>query len=130
MAPEPADETSLAERLARIGGYEVGRGITSAGGDLHRLVRFLRPFTAKYRDGDRALVDAIDRRDFPAIRAAAHSIRGACAVVGAAAASDLAQRIEGTAALPGDFETLKGDGLRLHEELQVLSQAIAGELGP
>jgi two-component system, sensor histidine kinase and response regulator len=122
-----ATSLSLAERLGHVPDYDFEHGLSSAGGDLKRLVRILRSFLGAYQDGDGASIDAASRGDRPAIRATAHSVRGACATVGASTAADLAETLELTAQT-GDLESLREHSRQLNSSLQRISAAIAKEM--
>jgi PAS domain S-box-containing protein len=117
----------LAERLARLPGFDCARGLSIARGDVERLTRILKTFIARYRDGDEALHAAVGRGDRTAIREAAHSVRGACATVGALTATELARALE-AAAPTAELALLQADAQRLRVELQRLAAAITGEL--
>ncbi len=127
-APRPPATLPLAERLARIDGYDFARGLSSARGNLQTLHRILHAFVAKYGDGDAALLAAVGHGDRESIRQAAHSIRGACAAVGASTATDRAQVLE-EAAVNGELPTLQAEVQGLSAELRLLAQALARELG-
>ena len=129
MTGRPGQPTklSLAERLAQTPGYDLKRGLASAGDDLNRLVRILRTFIGRYRDGDAALLAAADAGDRGGVQRAAHSIRGACATVGAHEAADLALAVELSA--PADaLERLQSASLQLDSELRELATAIGREV--
>jgi PAS domain S-box-containing protein len=126
MGPRP-----LEERLADIGGYSLEQGLTSVGGRLEWLVRLLRSFTARYRDGDPALQLALLACDWRGVAEAAHSVRGACATLGATTAGALAQALENELArgVPGPHGPAVNLAVkRLNEELARLSDAITLEL--
>jgi two-component system sensor histidine kinase/response regulator len=121
----------LEERLAQIAGYNLEQGLTSANARPDILVRLLRTFAAKYRDGDPALQIALIASDWRAATEAVHSVRGACATLGASTAVTLAQALE--AELAGGVGIPSGPAVataarRLNSELTRLSDAIALEL--
>ncbi len=78
-APSPP---SLPERLAGVPGFDLAAGLAHTGGQLPVLQRALAGFARHDAGGDPALAEAATPA---ALRAACHSLRGACAVVGAVA---------------------------------------------
>ncbi len=127
-APDLAANYRLDERLAMLPGFSLTQGLVSVGGDFDRLVRILRAFIGQYRDGDAALVEAAHLGNLAELRSRTHSIRGACATVGALAASELARSLELAAAPMSDMQSLPLDAQQLHATLQQLAAAIACEL--
>jgi CheY-like chemotaxis protein len=117
----------LEERLTQVDGYSLERGLTTVAGRMDSLVKLLRTFIARYRNGDAALLIALNASDRRGIVQALHSVRGACATAGAAAVAASAQAIEddlatGSAA-PTDV-ALASAVTRLNEELKSVSDAI------
>ena len=74
---------ALSQRLAGVPGLSADAALQNLGGDEARLERLLQVFVRTYRDPAKGLAeDPTD--DAPARwRAAAHSLRGACATIGA-----------------------------------------------
>jgi PAS domain S-box-containing protein len=138
-APPPSDDAAahrlalrpLEERLSQIDGYSLEQGLTSTAARLDILVRLLRIFTAKYRDGDPALQLALNAGDWRATTEAAHSLRGACATLGIHSAVVLAQALETELARgrqPPSGAALASSVTLLNEELSRIAHAIALEL--
>jgi two-component system sensor histidine kinase/response regulator len=98
-APEESPATGagtepVEAQLSRLPGFSLERGLAAVGGRLGVLLRLLRMFAGSYRVGDPALEKALRDADAEAMYVAAHSIRGACATVGAISAEQLAARLE------------------------------------
>ncbi len=125
-APRP-----LEERLAQIDGYSLERGLTVVGARLDTLVRLLRTFISCYRNGDTALRVALNAGDRQSVAQSLHSVRGACAAVGATTAEAMAQALEAGLATgspaPSDA-SVKTAVMRLNDELIRVVDAIALEL--
>ena len=128
VQPAWAAARSLAERLAQVPGYSLVNGLSSAGGDQARLLRFLRAFIGRYHQGDPALRQAAEAGDAAAIVAAAHSICGACAAVGTLAAAEAARALEQAAGQPADAPLLAAQATQLDQALQAVSTAIGEAL--
>ncbi len=122
-APHPP----LAERLGGIADYDLAHGLATMRGDMDRLVRILRSFVRQYRGGDGALRAAAARGDRPALGAAAHSICGACASLGARAASARAEALQ-LAAPAADVDALRAAAYAIDADLHRLAAAITHEL--
>ena len=82
-APPTAARQPLLERLAAIDGLDSGAALRHVGGKLALLSRVLTGFVDAYPQGEPALQAAAAARDALALAAACHSLRGACASVGA-----------------------------------------------
>ena len=103
--PAPAAATAadgpplpLDRRLAAVAGFDLAIGLRNVGGQLSSLQRVLARFVATYRDGDPVLADAGATTD--ARRHACHSLRGACATIGATRVHDEARALEHALATP------------------------------
>jgi len=130
-APVPrssAAARSLIERLDQITGFSVKTGLSCAADDEPRLVRLLRKFIGHYRLGDAELADAVTREDIDAIRSAAHSVRGACATVGALGAAQAAQELEAMAANAQALDSLRTQAQQLGALLRQVCEDIARAL--
>ncbi len=101
-------------------GYEVGGALRNVAGQLPTLVRILRNFIGMYRRGVPALLRSDDADDVERWRLACHSLRGACASVGATALQQrllaFEQQLKGTV----DVQRHAASAKALHEELLVL----------
>jgi CheY-like chemotaxis protein len=121
----------LEERLAQIDGYNLERGLTAVGARLDTLVKLLRTFISSCRNGDAALLNALHAGDRRGLAQASHSVRGACATVGAITAVALAQALEVDLAAGGPVVTefaVEAGVTRLNDELIRGVGAIALEM--
>ena len=125
--PRQQPQPPLAKRLGGIADYDLAQGLAAMGGDLDRLVRILRSFVRQYGGGDSALRAAAARGDWLALGAAAHSICGACASLGARAASARAEALQ-LAAPAADVDALRVAAYAIDADLHTLAAAIAHEL--
>ncbi len=87
-APAPA---ALDQRLAAVAGLDVAAGLRNVGGQIGALQRVLTRFVATYHQGEPALAAT---SPLAARRHACHSLRGACATIGALALRDRAIELE------------------------------------
>jgi len=94
-AATPGDAVALTldQRLAAVDGLDVALGLRNVGGQLSALQRVLARFVSTYRQGEPALA-AGSTASADARRHACHSLRGACATVGATALHDQARAVE------------------------------------
>jgi PAS domain S-box-containing protein len=119
-APAPA----LPARLAAVPGLEFDRALRNVGGHLPSLERVLLRFIQSYREG---LPELLRPERAAAWGPACHSLRGACAAIGA---TILARRAEELERQSGRFQ---GDEARalatlLQKELQVFVAALGAAL--
>ena len=126
--PSAPPRASIAERLAQIPNFSFADGVASVGGDADSLIRVLRTFIARYREGDRALLQAAQNRDAAALKGACHSLRGACASVGAIYVATLAQALEAIPTPSTTADTLASKAAQLQDELVHIVNAIELEL--
>jgi PAS domain S-box-containing protein len=84
-APAPAAGTTLPlpDRLAAVPGLDVARGLRLVGGQIDTLQRALALFARTHAGGEAALRSPGSDADLAACKRAAHSLRGACATLGA-----------------------------------------------
>jgi CheY-like chemotaxis protein/HPt (histidine-containing phosphotransfer) domain-containing protein len=138
-APVPADQSverpsaprPLAERLAQIDGFSLEVGLAAVGAQLDTLVRLLRNFISRYRNGDAALLIALNADNRRGVAQELQSVRGACATVGATTAAAMAEALEAglTPASPVPMETSVSMAvMQLNDELNRVVDAIALEL--
>ena len=135
-ATAPTGETALPlqDRLAAIPGLDLQRGLRHVGGLFAVLQRALAVFARSHADGEAALRLPGSDADLAAWQRAAHSLRGACATLGATElqqrllefenrlrAEDPAAGLAGRPALAAEARAI--DGL-----LAALAQALAREL--
>ena len=83
MPAMPAARPALRERLAAIEGLDLADALGHVGGRLPVLARVLAGFIAAYPQGDPGLQAAAAPGDARAVAVACHSLRGACAAIGA-----------------------------------------------
>jgi len=88
-APAPADQ-----RLAGVAGLDLPTALRNVGGQLQALQRVLARFVATYRQGDAALAGVEGPAGLDACRHACHSLRGACATIGASTLQGQARALE------------------------------------
>ena len=88
----PAEPGALTQALQRIHGLDPSSALVRLAGREDVLARVLRSFVRQYRVGAPALADP--RSQAPALGQAAHSLRGAAAVIGAGNLQALASALE------------------------------------
>jgi CheY-like chemotaxis protein len=116
---------SLKERLAGVEGFAVETALRNVGGQTAALERVLARFVASYRAGVPALLAADDEGRMASWRAALHSLRGACATLGATALLAGVEAFERELDVATDLTTLVPQAQRLNEALI----GLAGRLG-
>jgi HPt (histidine-containing phosphotransfer) domain-containing protein len=128
QGPSAPAERPLQERLAEVEGFEVARALRNVGGQAKTLDRVLRSFVKRYRAGEPLLAQGLEQID--ACRNACHSLRGACATIGAEPLHLRLQAFERALhAAPLDGPTLATEGQALHQDLAALAVRLAAELG-
>ena len=127
IAQAVAGPRSLDERLAGVVGFSLAEGLANVG-DVGVLVRVLRTFLGNYRKGVPGLLQAAAHGDYAAVMTNCHSLRGACATVGAIVAADLAEALE-LSAPASTPEALVDGAQEVHGELLALVGRLADELG-
>jgi CheY-like chemotaxis protein len=80
---QPPDRAPLAVRLAAIDGLDLSDALQHVGGNEALLVRVLTGFVEAYPQGDPGLQAAVTAGGAIDAAAACHSLRGACAAIGA-----------------------------------------------
>ncbi len=129
-APDRPSLPTLKDRLARVDGFEVDRALRNVGGQLPSLQRVLDRFVASYRGGMPALRVVDDQGSFAPWRAATHSLRGACATLGATAMLARLEAFERDMDDTPDLAALVPAARRLNEDLIALvgrlDEALAG----
>jgi CheY-like chemotaxis protein len=78
-------DTTLLQRLRQVPGYDPEAALRSVGGHADVLARVLARFTGFYADGHDGLAGRQGAPSSEALRLISHSLRGACAAVGATA---------------------------------------------
>ncbi|MGC4080036.1 MAG: response regulator [Rubrivivax sp.] len=123
---------TLRQRLQAVDGLDLEQCLANANGRQAIAERLLRAFCARYAQGDAEMLAALQGGELRALTLAAHSARGACAVVGATLAAELARELEEAASSTGpapDRTALAAIAARLDSELSRLSGAIVAALG-
>ncbi|MEO7057290.1 MAG: PAS domain-containing protein [Caldimonas sp.] len=92
--PAPDPETDRVGRLAALGDFDVATGLQLFGGLAEPYLRVLQLFVESYGDGMKQLDKALLAHDAVGMAAAAHSLRGASASVGAMRIDELAGDVE------------------------------------
>jgi PAS domain S-box-containing protein len=118
----------LADRLADLEGFDIDQALRNVGGNLGVLERALVRFVATYRRGAPLFLEAMGSADFACWPAVAHSLRGACAAVGATQLHNALAEFERVLKTVPDPRTLAPQARRLHEDLLVLVERIDHEL--
>jgi PAS domain S-box-containing protein len=111
---------ALQERLEAVEGYEVAGALRNVAGQVPALVRILRNFIRLYRDGEPALLRAESAEDAERWRLACHSLRGACASIGATALQQRLLAFERDLKGSVEVQALAARAATLHQELLVL----------
>jgi HPt (histidine-containing phosphotransfer) domain-containing protein len=126
-----ADARPLVQRLASLPGFDVPEALEHVGGREEALRRVLGLFVNAYHAGEPALLppDGDDVDTVAHWRAACHSLRGACAAIGAR--SLLLQILSFEARLDSGAPAaaLVGEGRALNEALIALAAALPSALG-
>ena len=134
LLPDPtaaggaAAAPSVHERLGRVPGYDADGALHNVAGQLPVLVRILRNFISVYRQGVPALLIVPEYGDFTEWRGACHSLRGACASVGATALPQRLLAFERELAGTLDVRQLAPAARGLHEELLALVAGLEAAL--
>ena len=121
----PPEIRPLSGRLEAIDGYDLAAGLRNVGGQLPTLSRVLREFVRNYRAGEPAFLspnthDAVQRWNDQC-----HSMRGACATIGATRLQAQLAEFELALAASGDAPALVSRAQQLSADLV----ALAGRLG-
>jgi hypothetical protein len=116
-APVPMAQLPLQDRLASIDGLDVERALHHVGGQMRVLRRVLHAFVQAY-DGGTGPLD----------RDTAHSLRGACAAIGAVQLQQTVQDFESAAASHADAARLHTLAQGVRQELAQLVARLKAEL--
>jgi len=131
-SPGAAGGRSLLERLAAVPGLEAERALRHVGGQPAVLQKVLARFVDTYGGGAPALGWVEDGPARAQARAASHSLRGACAAIGATALAqamaDFEARLAEDAPPRDEVAELAIAGRRLHDELRALTTALHAAL--
>ncbi|MDE1926533.1 MAG: response regulator, partial [Burkholderiales bacterium] len=127
-APDPAaaaGASRLQERLAGIGDLEVAQLMHFVGGRIDTLEVVLRSFVSNYGAGAPVLLEPPRADSLEAWRAVCHSMRGACAVVGAPALARELGAIESGVDAGAAAAHWGGRGRALHARFVELVRCVA-----
>jgi PAS domain S-box-containing protein len=135
VAP-PGAAASLADRLATVPGLDVARGLHHVGGHLAVLQRALALFAQTHAAGEAALRLPGRDADLGTWRRSAHSLRGACATLGATALQAQLLAFEAALREPpapdagGTRPALAAQAQQIDTQLQTLCAALQRALAP
>jgi PAS domain S-box-containing protein len=122
------DVPPLAGRLQAIAGYDLAAGLRNVGGQLPTLSRVLRQFVRNYRAGEPAFLSPHSQDGVKRWREQCHSLRGACAVIGATKLPVQLVAFELQLAASGDAQVLESLARQLHKDLAILAGQLGDEL--
>ena len=121
-------ELTLMQRLSAVDGLDAQRALEGVGGQPAALERILRRFVNIYRHGEPSLATAQGERDGARLAAVCHSLRGACAAVGAVHLQgqllELEQSLKAGAPPAQALDTVQ----HINAELMQFVTRIAGEM--
>ena len=135
-AAPPGTAATVADRLATVPGLDVARGLHHVGGHLATLQRALALFAQAHAQGEAALRLPGRDADLATWRRSAHSLRGACATLGATAlqaqllAFETALREPPAAEGDGTRPALAAQAQAIDAQLQALCAALRHALAP
>ena len=113
-------------RLAAVPGFDLAQALSHVGGQAEVLARVLARFVTAYAHGEPALVDPAARARWPAC---AHSLRGACAAVGARGPLSALDAFERDLADGVDGPVVAASAQRVHQALLDLVRELGAALG-
>ncbi|MFO1327707.1 MAG: response regulator [Rubrivivax sp.] len=116
--PQPAPPLPLQDRLATVEGLDLGQALRNVGGQESVLRRVLASFVRTYAGGV----------DTPLETGSAHSLRGACAAIGAVSLQQSLRQYEVLAAARSPAEGLRRASEAIAAELQALTLRLSDEL--
>jgi HPt (histidine-containing phosphotransfer) domain-containing protein len=131
--PAPAATPSLADRraqLERVPGLQIKVGLAYVQNRLERYEILLQKFVSSARNDLTRLRTALANGDRAGVARAAHSLRGAAAVVGATAMESAAQAIETAVRGGGTGEELRRVIDALDAVHSALSHAVLALIAP
>jgi signal transduction histidine kinase/DNA-binding response OmpR family regulator/HPt (histidine-containing phosphotransfer) domain-containing protein len=124
-----ATSVPLPERLASVKGFNVMTALRNLGGQWTALERVLMRFVTTYGNGEPALVEPLSAARLEQWARACHSIKGACATIGAEDVAKRATELGDKLDRKADNAELVADGRELHEGLRQLAQDISAQIG-
>ena len=113
-------DTSPCAELPAIAGIDAATALSYVGGRTDILHRVLRQFAQHYADALVDLAPRLDAGDLATVHAAAHSVKGASASIGAMRLLALAQALEGAVALRRPHPEMAAALAALQRELALL----------
>ncbi len=125
-----AVQAPLRERLLGVPAIDAVRAFAQLGGEPATVERVLRRFAATYREGMGELRTALHDADASALRAACHSLRGACSAIAATTLQQLIQSLEAALAQPLATTELAPQVDALDHALRALARSLDAILGP
>jgi CheY-like chemotaxis protein len=129
-AAPAAGPDPLMQRLSAVPGLHAGFALRNVGGLSARLERLLQVFVRTYEDPGAGFADATSPKALERWRATAHSMRGACAAIGASELERDIKTFEKALADPAATPegALAEAALALQARLQQLVEALAAAL--
>ncbi len=124
------DADAAIERLAAVPGLDLEGALRRLLGDPNRYVVLLRRFCDQHADHARAVANHLATGDRAAANAAAHSLKGVAALVGAVDVEHSARRIEAALMAGAGTATLLGAARTLRHDLDAFVRHVAAALGP
>ena len=118
----------MQERLRAIDNLDVDLALRNLGGGVPALERVLRTFVETYAKGAPELLAVTTSSEIARCRATCHSLRGACAVIGATRLHRAIESFESELKKPADSKALEQRGWRLVGDLGTLVQRLRVEL--
>jgi HPt (histidine-containing phosphotransfer) domain-containing protein len=124
----PHGAATLAQRLAQVEGFDVQVALRNVGGQVAILQRLVTRFVKTYRDGVAEFSLPPSAAPVPAWLAACHSLRGACATLGASLLPSLLEGFERDLRAGCDLGVLGATARRVDAQLRDLVQRLSHEL--
>jgi PAS domain S-box-containing protein len=118
----------LQDRLAQVEGFNLGQALRNVAGRLPVLERTLATFVVTYLEGEPQLLQPIVQDTLLQWRAASHSLRGACATIGATRLQKQLTDFECALDASADEHELAAQARLAHEELLRLVTRLGAEL--
>jgi two-component system, sensor histidine kinase and response regulator len=127
--PAPEDTAArharMAQRLAEVTEFDLNATLDNVGHNLPVVERLLTRFVKQYRSGEPALAHAAANDPLAAWRFASHSLRGACATIGASALPPGLAAFESALQEPADLAELSRQAALLNADLMRLVDRLA-----
>jgi PAS domain S-box-containing protein len=123
-----SNSPTLLNRLSAVAGLDLTLALRNVGGKPETLERVMRSFINNYGQGLPHLQAPPDAERLPQWRASCHSLRGACAVLGAGALQSALHDFERQLAEPADVQALAARAQSLQQQLLLLVRQINAAL--